>query len=66
MDIKRSTALVTGGNRGLGNSLVAELVARGATVYAAARDPDTVKVEGAIRKPIDLLDLIGKVRRHCL
>jgi NAD(P)-dependent dehydrogenase (short-subunit alcohol dehydrogenase family) len=56
MDIKRSTALVTGGNRGLGNSFVAELLARGATVYAAARDPETVKQEGAIPIQLDITD----------
>jgi NAD(P)-dependent dehydrogenase (short-subunit alcohol dehydrogenase family) len=37
MDIARSTALVTGANRGLGRHLARELVAPGATVYAAAR-----------------------------
>src|ERR1700689_1948237 len=56
MDIKRSTALVTGGNRGFGNSLVAELLARGATVFAAARDPKTVTVEGAIPIQLDITD----------
>jgi NAD(P)-dependent dehydrogenase (short-subunit alcohol dehydrogenase family) len=56
MDIKRSVALVTGGNRGFGKSLVAELLARGATVYAAARDPETVKLDGAIPIQLDVTD----------
>jgi NAD(P)-dependent dehydrogenase (short-subunit alcohol dehydrogenase family) len=56
MDIKRSVALVTGGNRGFGNSLVAELLARGATVFAAARDPETVKLDGAIPIQLDITD----------
>ncbi|UXY24354.1 SDR family NAD(P)-dependent oxidoreductase [Streptomyces cynarae] len=45
-----STALVTGANRGLGRALAAELLSRGATVYAAARNPDQVELPGA--KPI--------------
>ncbi len=34
-------ALVTGANRGLGKRFAAELVARGAKVYGAARRPET-------------------------
>src|SRR6478609_7410971 len=38
--IKGSTALVTGGQRGLGKAFVSELLAQGATkVYATAREP---------------------------
>ncbi|MGW2873711.1 SDR family oxidoreductase [Kitasatospora sp. NPDC001225] len=40
--IEGSTALVTGGRRGLGRAFTAELLARGAKkVYATARTPDT-------------------------
>jgi NAD(P)-dependent dehydrogenase (short-subunit alcohol dehydrogenase family) len=43
MDVKGSTALVTGANRGLGKAIVDELLRRGARkVYAGARDPQTV------------------------
>ena len=42
MDIEGRTALVTGANRGLGRHLAAQLRDRGAHVYAAARNPDTV------------------------
>ncbi|WP_405177718.1 SDR family NAD(P)-dependent oxidoreductase [Nocardia sp. NBC_01377] len=43
MRISGSTALVTGANRGLGARLVAELLRRdAATVYVAARDPESV------------------------
>jgi NAD(P)-dependent dehydrogenase (short-subunit alcohol dehydrogenase family) len=43
MDVKSSTALVTGANRGLGRAIVDELLARGAAkVYAGARDPQSV------------------------
>jgi NAD(P)-dependent dehydrogenase (short-subunit alcohol dehydrogenase family) len=52
MDISASTVLVTGANRGFGRALAAELLGRGATVYAAARNPDRVDLPGA--KPIQL------------
>ena len=38
MNIAESTALVTGANRGLGRHLANELLSRGATVYAGARN----------------------------
>jgi NAD(P)-dependent dehydrogenase (short-subunit alcohol dehydrogenase family) len=47
VNIAGSTALVTGANRGLGRRLATELLARGATVYAGARNPDTVDLPGA-------------------
>jgi len=52
MQIEGSTALVTGANRGLGRHLAAELRDRGATVYAGARNPDSVDLPGI--KPIEL------------
>src|SRR4051812_36153998 len=52
MDLSTTTALVTGANRGFGRALAAELLSRGATVYAGARNPDHVDLPGA--KPIAL------------
>ncbi|MBJ7467104.1 MAG: SDR family NAD(P)-dependent oxidoreductase, partial [Mycolicibacterium sp.] len=52
MDTQQATALVTGANRGLGRQFAAELSARGATVYAAARRPETVDLPGVV--PIQL------------
>ncbi len=56
MNIARSTALVTGANRGLGRHLAHELLARGATVYAGARNPDTVDLPGAKVVALDITD----------
>lgn len=50
------TALVTGANRGLGRQFATELVARGATVYAGARRPETVDIPGVIPIQIDITD----------
>jgi NAD(P)-dependent dehydrogenase (short-subunit alcohol dehydrogenase family) len=52
MDFSTSTALVTGANRGFGRALAAELISRGANVYAGARNPDQVDLPGA--QPIAL------------
>ncbi|MEO3875260.1 SDR family oxidoreductase [Nonomuraea sp. B12E4] len=56
MHIDTAVAVVTGGNRGFGRHLVAQLIERGARVYAAARDPETVDVPGALPLRIDLND----------
>jgi len=56
MDIEGRTALVTGANRGLGRHLAAQLRDRGAHVYAAARNPDTVDLEGVTPVRLDLTD----------
>ncbi|TFV57155.1 SDR family NAD(P)-dependent oxidoreductase [Mycobacterium sp. PS03-16] len=49
-------ALVTGANRGLGRQLAAELVARGAKVYAAARKPETIDLPGVVPIQLDITD----------
>lgn len=50
------TALVTGANRGLGRRLAAELVSRGAKVYAGARNPATVDLPGVVPIQLDITD----------
>ena len=53
MKIDNAVALVTGANRGIGLAFTRELLARGARkVYAAARDPSTVRQAGV--EPIRL------------
>ena len=56
MDITGKTALVTGANRGLGRHLAAQLRDRGATVYAAARNPGTVDLPGVTPIALDITD----------
>ena len=56
MEITGKTALVTGANRGLGRHLARELRDRGATVYAAARNPASVDLAGVIPIALDVTD----------
>jgi NAD(P)-dependent dehydrogenase (short-subunit alcohol dehydrogenase family) len=55
--IKGAVAFVTGGSRGIGRALVAELYARGAAkVYATARDPRTVTHADAVPVQLEVTD----------
>lgn len=56
MNISNQVALVTGANRGFGKNLAAELLARGAKVYAGARNIDTIDLPGAIPLQLDITD----------
>jgi NAD(P)-dependent dehydrogenase (short-subunit alcohol dehydrogenase family) len=56
MKLDGATALVTGANRGFGRHLAAELLQRGATVYAGARDPASVELPGARPVQLDITD----------
>jgi NAD(P)-dependent dehydrogenase (short-subunit alcohol dehydrogenase family) len=56
MKIAGSTALVTGANRGLGRHLAEQLAARGAVVYAAARNADSVDLPGVTPIALDITD----------
>ena len=56
MDIPGKTALVTGANRGLGRHLAQQLRDRGAKVYAGARNPQSVDLEGVTPIALDITD----------
>ncbi|MEU5765079.1 SDR family oxidoreductase [Streptomyces asoensis] len=56
MELKDAVVVVTGANRGLGRHLAAQLVERGAKVYAAARRPDTIDLPGVTPLPLDVTD----------
>ena len=57
MTLNGSVALVTGGNRGLGDKFVRALLEAGASkVYAAARDPRAVTAAGAVPIALDITD----------
>jgi NAD(P)-dependent dehydrogenase (short-subunit alcohol dehydrogenase family) len=56
MEISGKTALVTGANRGFGRHLAAQLRDRGATVYAAARNPAAVDLAGVTPIALDVTD----------
>ncbi|WP_172196761.1 SDR family oxidoreductase [Saccharibacillus qingshengii] len=56
MDLSKQVAVVSGSNRGLGKELALELLARGAKVYAGARNPESVDLPGAIALQLDITD----------
>lgn len=56
MELRGATALVTGTNRGIGHHFAAELLRRGAKVYATARRPELVDVPGAEVLRLDITD----------
>ncbi|OZD18363.1 short-chain dehydrogenase [Rhodococcus sp. 06-156-3C] len=62
MDLSTTTALVTGANRGFGRHLAQQLSERGATVYAAARRPESVDLSGVTPIALDITDPDSVVR----
>lgn len=55
-DLSQHVALVTGANRGLGREFARQLRDRGATVYAAARRPESVDLDGVRALALDITD----------
>ncbi|WBQ05445.1 SDR family oxidoreductase [Kribbella sp. CA-293567] len=56
MKITNATALVTGANRGIGREFARQLVERGAMVYATARRPETIDLDGVKALALDITD----------
>ncbi|BBH70874.1 short-chain dehydrogenase [Actinoplanes sp. OR16] len=56
MELTNAVAVVTGANRGFGRHLASQLLERGAKVYAAARDPRSVDLPGAVPLQLDVTD----------
>ena len=57
MKLDNATVLVTGANRGLGQEFARQALARGARkVYAAARNPASVTLEGVVPVALDVTD----------
>jgi NAD(P)-dependent dehydrogenase (short-subunit alcohol dehydrogenase family) len=56
IELKDAVAVVTGANRGLGRHLAAQLLQRGAKVYATARRPESVDLAGVIPLRLDVTD----------
>jgi NAD(P)-dependent dehydrogenase (short-subunit alcohol dehydrogenase family) len=56
MKIAGSVALVTGANRGLGRRFAEQLRDRGAVVYAGARNPGAIDLDGVIPVALDVTD----------
>lgn len=52
--IEHAVAVVTGANRGLGREFARQLMERGAHVYAGARDPGSVDLEGVEPLQLDI------------
>ena len=68
MNIENAIVLITGSNRGLGLAFAKEALKRGAKkVYAAARNPETVTLEGVIPVKLDVnsADDIERVVKEC-
>jgi len=55
MELKNAVVFITGANRGLGLAFAREALARGARkVYAAARDPSGIALEGVVPVKLDV------------
>lgn len=68
MKLENAVVLITGANRGLGLAFAKEALARGARkVYAAARNPASITLEGVVPVKLDVNnpDDVARIAREC-
>jgi NAD(P)-dependent dehydrogenase (short-subunit alcohol dehydrogenase family) len=67
MSLANAVVLVTGANRGIGLAFAREALARGARVYAGARDPASVQLAGVQPIRLDVTDPedVQRAAREC-
>ena len=68
MQLANAVVLITGANRGIGQAFAREALARGARrVYAAARDPASVKLPGVLPIQLDVTEpeQVARAAREC-
>lgn len=57
MTLSNAVVFITGANRGIGLEFAKQALARGARkVYAAARNPDTIPLDGVVKVQLDVTD----------
>lgn len=57
MTLSNAVVFITGANRGIGLEFAKQALARGARkVYAAARNPDTITLDGVVKVRLDVTD----------
>lgn len=68
MKIKDAVVLITGANRGIGLEFARAALARGARkVYATARDPESIPLDGVIKLKLDVTsaDNVANIATQC-
>jgi NAD(P)-dependent dehydrogenase (short-subunit alcohol dehydrogenase family) len=68
MKLDQSVVLITGANRGIGLEFAKQALARGARrVYAGARDPASLRLDGVVPVRLDVTDpaQVAAVAREC-
>ncbi|HEX7762939.1 MAG TPA: SDR family NAD(P)-dependent oxidoreductase, partial [Cellvibrio sp.] len=68
MQLHDAVVLITGANRGIGLEFARAALARGARkVYATARDPESIPLEGVIKLKLDVTcaEDVARIAQQC-